>query len=175
LQPLAVPTGVWRDIALDFVEGFLKVGGKSVILMVVDRFLKYAHFITLGHPYSATTVAKAFFDTIVRLHGVPESIVSDRDPVFTSTLWKELFRLSSTKLCTSSAFHPQTDGQSEVANKIITTYLCCLAGDRPRSWLRWLPWAEFYFNSSYQTALKVTPFEVVYDRTPLPCFHIRQA
>jgi hypothetical protein len=148
LQPLAVPTGVWCDIVLDFVEGFPKVGGKSVIL-VVDRFLKYAHFIALGHLYSATTVAKAFFDTIVRLHGVPESIVSERDPVFTSTLWKELFRLTGTKLCTSSAFHPQTDDQSKVANKIITTYLHCLAGDRPRSWLRWLPWAEFCFNSSY--------------------------
>jgi hypothetical protein len=135
LQPLAIPTDVWRDIVLDFVEGFPKVGGKLVIL-TVDRFLKYAHFIALGHSYSATRVAKAFFDTIIRLHGVPESIVSDCDPVFTSTLWKELFWLTGTKLCTSSAFHPQTDGQSEVANKIITAYLRCLAGDRPRSWLR---------------------------------------
>jgi hypothetical protein len=170
LQPLAVPTDVWRDIALDFVEGFPKVGGKSVILTVVDRFPKYGHSIALGHSYSAMTVAKAFFDTIVRLHGVLESIVSDRDPVFTSTLWKELFRLTGTKLCTSFAFHPQTDGQSEVANKIITAYLRCLAGDRPHSWLRWLPWAEICFNSSYQTALKATPFEVVYGRTPPPLF-----
>jgi hypothetical protein len=89
LQPLAVPTGIWHDIALDFIEGFPKVSSKSVILTVVDRFLKYAHFIALGHPYSTTTVAKAFFDTIDRLHGVPESIVSDHDPVFTRTLWKE--------------------------------------------------------------------------------------
>jgi hypothetical protein len=70
----------------------------------------------------------------------------------------------------SSAFHPQTDGQSEVANKIITAYLHCLASDRPRSWLRWLPWAEFCFNSSYQTALKATPFKVVYGRVPPPLF-----
>jgi hypothetical protein len=170
LQPLAVPTGVWRNIALDFVEGFPKVGGKSVILMVVDRFLKYAHFITLGHPYSTTMVAKAFFDTIVRLHGVSESIISEHDPVFTSTLWKELFQLTGTKLCTSSAFHPQTDGQSEVTNKIITAYLRCLVSDRPRSWLRWLPWAEFCFNSSYHTTLKAMPFEVVYGRAPPPLF-----
>jgi hypothetical protein len=168
LQPLAVPSGVWRDIALDFVEGFPRVGGKSVILTVVDRFSKSAHFVTLGHPYSATTVAKAFFDSIVRLHGVPASMVNDRDPVFTSTLWKELFRLVGTKLCTSSAFHPQTDGQSEVTNKIITVYLHCLAGDRPRSWLQWLPWAEFCFNISYQTALRATPFEVVYGQAPPP-------
>jgi hypothetical protein len=72
---------------MDFMEGFSKVGGKSVILTVVDHFSKYAYFITLGHPYSATTVAKAFFDQIVRLHRLPSSIVSDRDPIFTSNVW----------------------------------------------------------------------------------------
>jgi hypothetical protein len=80
LQPLAVPFGVWRDIALDFVEGFPRVGGKSVILTVVDRFSKYAHFIALGHPYSATSVATAFFNMIVRLHSVSESIVHRQRP-----------------------------------------------------------------------------------------------
>jgi hypothetical protein len=98
LQPLTVPFGVWRDIILDFVEGFPKVGCKSVILTVVDWFSKYTHFIALGHPYTATTVAESFFDNIVKLHGVPESIVRDRDPVFTNMLWKELFRLTGTKL-----------------------------------------------------------------------------
>jgi hypothetical protein len=155
---------------LDFVEGFPKVGGKLVILTVVDRFSKYAHFIALGHPYYATSVSTAFFNTFVRLHSVPESIVSDRDPMFTSTLWKELFRLTGTKLCTSSAFHPQPNGQSEITNKIVTSYLRCLAGDRPRSWLRWLPWVEFCFNSSYQTALKATLFEVLYGHAPPPLF-----
>jgi hypothetical protein len=167
LQPLVVPTGIWRDITLDFIEGFRKVGGKLAILMVVGWFLNYAHFITLGHPYSATMVAKAFFDTIIRLHNVSESIINDRDPVLTSMMWKELFWLTDTKLCTSSTFHPQTDDQSEIANKIITAYLCCLPGNKPRLWLRWLPWTEFCFNSSYQMALKVTPFKVVYGRAPL--------
>jgi hypothetical protein len=76
---------------LDFVEGFAKVSYRSIILMVVDRFFKYAHFLALRHPYSTITIAKAFFDTIVLIHGVPQSIVSDRDPVFTSVLWKGLF------------------------------------------------------------------------------------
>jgi hypothetical protein len=84
LQPLTIPSSVWADIAMNFVEGFPKAGGKSVILTVMDRFSKYAHFIPLGHSYSATTVAKAFFDQVVWLHGIPLSIVSDRDPVFTS-------------------------------------------------------------------------------------------
>ena len=76
---------------MDFVEGFHKVGGKSVVLTVMDRLSKYAHFIALGHPYSATSVARAFFDQVVRLHGIPCSIISDRDPVFTSAFWTELF------------------------------------------------------------------------------------
>ena len=124
------------------------------------------HFVPLGHPYTALTVAQAFFDNIVKLHGFPSSIVSDRDPVFTSTLWSELFTLAGVKLRLSSAFRPQTDGQSEVANRVLGVYLRCLAGDRPRSWLRWLPWAEYCFNTSYQSALRTTPFQVVYGREP---------
>jgi hypothetical protein len=166
LQPLPVPSEVWSDIAMDFVEGFPKVGGKSVVLTVVDRFSKFAHFIPLGHPYTAASVAKAFFEGIVQLHGIPCSIVSDRDKVFTSLFWIELFCLAGVKLLLSSAFHPQTDGQSEVVNRIIVMYLRCLAGDRPKTWLQWLLWAEFCYNSSYQTAVKCTPFIIVYGCDP---------
>jgi hypothetical protein len=140
--------------------------GKSVILTVIDRLSKYAHFIALGHPYSATSVTAAFFQQVVRLHGLPSSIVSDRDPIFTSRVWQKLFRLSGTQLHLSSAFRP--DGQLEVTNRIITMDLRCLAGDCPRTWLRWLPWAEYCFNTSYQMALKTTPFQVVYRRPPPP-------
>jgi hypothetical protein len=80
LQPLLVPSRVWADISINFIEVLPKVHGKSVILTVVDRFSKYAHFIPLGHPYTATSVARAFFMDIVRLHGFSESIVSDREP-----------------------------------------------------------------------------------------------
>jgi hypothetical protein len=151
---------------MDFVEGFPRVAGKSVVLTVVDRFSKYAHFIALGHRYTAASVAKVFFDSIVRLHGIPCSIVSDRVPIFTSKFWTELFNLSGVKLQLSSAFHPQIDGQSEVTNQILGVYLRCLAGDRPKNWLRWLPWVEYCYNMSYQSALKTTPFEVVYGRAP---------
>ena len=85
LLPLPVPQGVWTDIALDFVEALPRVRGKSVILTVVDRFSKYCHFIPLAHPYSAESVAHAYFAEIIRLHGVPQSMVSDHDPIFTST------------------------------------------------------------------------------------------
>jgi hypothetical protein len=89
---------------MDFVEGLPKVAGKSVILTVVDRLSNYAHFIPLGHPYTAESVARVFFGEIVRLHGLPESIVSDRDPVFTSVFWQALFKASGSKLLLSSAF-----------------------------------------------------------------------
>jgi transposase InsO family protein len=137
-----------------------------VILTVVDRFSKYCHFIPLSHPYSAESVAQAFFSDIVRLHGLPQSIVSDRDTVFTSLFWQELMRLTGIKLHMTTAFHPQSDGQTQAANKVIVMYLRCITGDRPLQWLRWLPWAEYVYNTAYQSALRTTPFKIVYGHDP---------
>ncbi|XP_039855366.1 uncharacterized protein LOC120713480 [Panicum virgatum] len=145
LQPLPVPTTVWTDLGLDFVEALPRVGGKSVILTVVDRFSKYCHFIPLAHPYTAESVAHAFFNDIIRLHGVPQSLVSDRDPIFTLAFWKEIMRLMGTKLHMSTAFHPQTDGQTEATNRVI-------------------------IMSVAQSSLKDTPFRIVYGRDP-PTIH----
>ena len=153
---------------MDFMEGLPRVQGKSVILTVVDRFSKQAHFLPLSHPYTAASVAGVFFEGIVRLHGFPVSIVSDRDPVFTGHVWRDLFKLAGVKLKMSTAFHPQTDGQSEVVNRTIAMYLRCLTGDRPRSWLQWLPWAEYCYNTSFHSSLRTTPFEVVYGRPQPP-------
>jgi hypothetical protein len=166
LLPLPILTAVWADIGLHFVEALPRVRGKSVILTVVDRFSKYCHFIPLAHPNSAESVAQAFFTDIVRLHGMPQSMVSDREPVFTSTFWKELMRLMGTKLHMTSAFHPQSDGQTEGANCVIAMYLCYFIGDRPRQWLRWLPWVEYTYNTAYQSSLHDTLFWVVYRRDP---------
>jgi hypothetical protein len=165
-MPLPVPTQIWSDIDMDFVKGLPKVVGKSVILTVVDRFSKYAHLIPLAHPYIAESVAQVFFSEIERLHGIPTSIVSDRDPVFTFVFWQSLFRASGSKLHMSSAFHPQTDGQAEAVNKMIDMYLRCITGDRPRNWVRWLPWAEYIYNTAFHTALGDTPFRLVYGRDP---------
>jgi transposase InsO family protein len=110
LQPLDVPNAVWSHVSMDFVERFPCVNRKSVILTIVDRFSKYVHFMPISHPYTTTSVAKVFFDAIVRLHEIPESIVSDHNPVFMSKFWTELFTLLGVKLQLSSAFHPRTNG-----------------------------------------------------------------
>jgi transposase InsO family protein len=124
LQSLEAPSQIWADISMDFIEALPRLNGKTVN----SCFSKYAHFIPLAHPYTAQTVALDFFTDIVRLHGMPQSIVSDRDAVFTSTFWKELFRLAGVRLCMSTAFHPQSDGQSEVVNKVIT--ICIFAASQ---------------------------------------------
>lgn len=99
---------------------------------MVDRFSKYHYFIPLVHPYSVESVVQVFFTEVVCLHGVPQSLMLDHDPFFTSTFLHELMRLVGTKLHMTTAFHPQSDGQSEEANHVIIMYLWCLTGDRPR-------------------------------------------
>jgi transposase InsO family protein len=164
LQPLPIPTQVWTDVSMDFIDGLPTSHEKDVILVVIDRLSKYAHFLPLSHPYTASTVAQIFLDQIFKLHGLPKSIVSDRDKVFTSNFWRDLFRLSGTDLLLSSTYHPQTDGQTEVMNRSLEGYLRSVVGDR--DWLRWLSLAEWAYNTSVHTSTKLTPFEAVYGYPP---------
>ncbi|GKB97903.1 transposon ty3-G gag-pol polyprotein [Tanacetum coccineum] len=166
LQPLPIPSRIWEDISMDFIEGLPPSNGFTTIMVVVDRLSKYAHFVLIRHPFTAATIAKEFVSHVVKLHGIPSTIVSDRDKVFISSFWQALFKLQGTALCLSSSYHPQTDGQTEVVNRTLEQYLRCFAGDQPKKWAEWLSWAEFSYNTSVHSATKMTPFEVVYGRPP---------
>jgi hypothetical protein len=105
IQPLPIPSAPFIDINMDFVEGLLKLEGNDVIMVIVDHFMKYTHCITLSHPYSASGVAKLFMNNIYKLHRLPASITNDRDLVFLSRFWKELFSIQGVNLHYSSAYH----------------------------------------------------------------------
>lgn len=113
-------------------------------------------------------MANCFMKEIVRLHGFPLSIISDRDRIFLSKFWEELFKQHRVELKRSTVYHPQSDGQTEVVNRCLETYLRCFCSEKPKLWARWLSWAEFCYNSSFHTAIKCTPFRALYGRDPPP-------
>ncbi|GKC55705.1 retrotransposon-related protein [Tanacetum coccineum] len=127
IQPLPIPERIWKEISMDFIEKLPTSHGNSVILVVVDRLSKYAHFIPLAHPFTASQVAQVFLDQGYKLHGLPESMVSDKDKVFLSNFWKALFAELKVK---------------------------------------WLPLAEFWYNTNYYTSTKTTPYEAIYCQIP---------
>ncbi|CAM8941132.1 unnamed protein product [Rhodiola kirilowii] len=149
---------------MDFITHLPTSKGKTVIFVVVDRLTKYAHFMPLPSGFTAEMVAKVFSKEIFRLHGVPNSIVSDRDPIFLSHFWKELFRTQGTTLSHSSAYHPQTDGQSEVVNRGLEDYLRCFINEQQTNWVDLLPLAEYSYNTAWHSSIGMTPFEAVYGR-----------
>jgi transposase InsO family protein len=166
LQPLFIPSQCWEEVAMDFITGLPKSEGKSVIMVIVDRLTKYAHFCALSHPFKASTIATAFMETIQKLHGSPKIIVSDRDPIFTGHFWTELFSCLGTQLAHSSSYHPQFDGQIEIVNKCLEGYLRCFVYDKQTQWFKWLPLAEWWYNTSFHTATKMTPFMTLYGYHP---------
>lgn len=166
LQPLPIPEYVWSELSMDFISGLPKSYAKTTILVVVDRLSKVAHFMALKHPFTAVDVARVFLDNVVKLHGFPKSIVTDRDPIFCGKFWKELFRLYKVNLQYSSAYHPQTDGQTEVLNRCLVCYLRCMTGDFPKQWVHWLSLAELWYNTTYHSAIGMSPFEAVYGVPP---------
>ena len=114
LQPLSFPSQCWEEFSMDFITGLPRSEGRSVIIVVVDRLTKYAHFCALYHPFEVTTVATTFMEKIQKPHGNPKIIVSYRDPIFTGNFWMELFSFLGTQLTGSSSYHPQYYGQTEI-------------------------------------------------------------
>ncbi|WVZ80236.1 hypothetical protein U9M48_027729 [Paspalum notatum var. saurae] len=161
----------WEEISMDFIVGLPGTRkGYNSIWVVVDRLTKVAHFIPVNTTYSGARLAELYISRIVCLHGVPKRIISDRGSQFTSRFWEQLHDSLDSKLRFSTAYHPQTDGQTERTNQILEDMLRAYAIQYGTSWDKSLPYAEFSYNNSYQASLKKSPFEALYGRrcrTPL--------
>ena len=167
LQPLSIPLWKWEHITMDFVDGLPKTRrGNESIWVIVDRLTKSAHFIPVSVRRTSDYLARLFLQYVVRLHGIPRSIVSDRDKNFTSQYWRGFQEALGTRVLMSSAYHPQTDGQSERVNQILEDMLRACVLDFGGSWEDHLPLAEFAYNNSFQTSIGMAPFEALYGR---PC------
>ncbi|KAL4038317.1 hypothetical protein IC575_001931 [Cucumis melo] len=165
LQPLSIPEWKWENVSMDFITGLPRtLRGFTVIWVVVDRLTKSAHFVPGKSTYTASKWAQLYMLEIVRLHGVPVSIVSDRDARFTSKFWKGLQTAMGTRLDFSTAFHPQTDGQTERLNQVLEDMLRACALEFLGSWDSHLHLMEFAYNNSYQATIGMAPFEALYEK-----------
>jgi len=165
--PLPFPKAPWLNVNMDFVLGFpLTQRACDSILVVVDKFSKMAHFVACQKTMDAARIAHLYFREIVRLHGVPRSITSYRDTKFINSFWRSLWGKLGTKLNFSSAYHPQTDGQTKVVNRSLGNLLWCLAGTKPKQWDLALPQAEFAYNRSKSKTTGMSPFKIVCGHNP---------
>jgi hypothetical protein len=171
LQSLPIPTWKWEDISMDFIVGLPRTAkGYDSIWVIVDRLTKIAHFLPVKTVHPVVVYAQLYIARILSLHGVPKTIVSDRGPQFISKFWEELHKSLGTKLLHSSAYHPQTSGQTERVNQILEDMLRACVLDFSQKWDECLPLAEFSYNNSYQESIKMASFEALYGRrcrTPL--------
>ena len=167
LEPLQVPTRPWESVSMDFITHLPKVGDYETILVIIDRFSKYATFVPTTKQCSAELTAQLFFRHIMKLWGVPTSIVSDRDGRFIGTFWTELFTFLGTSLNVSSSYHPQTDGQTERFNCMLEEYLRHFVTARQRNWSQLLDVAQFCFNAQTSSSTGKSPFEIVCGRQPI--------
>jgi len=151
---------------MDFITHLPVSSGHSVIWVMCDILTKYAHFIALPTHFTTQQLAKRFSIEICRLHGLPKTIVSDRDPLFVSTFWLHLFKAQGTTLKFSSSYHPQTDGQTKVLNRGLEAYLRCFVGNQPNKWYKYLHLAELWHNTTYNSAIGTSPFHALYGRQP---------
>ena len=171
LQPLDIPIWKWDSISMDFAVGLPSTqGGYDSIWVIVDRLTKSAHFLAVKTTYKASHLARLFIAEIVRLHGVPSSIVSDRDPKFTSRFWRAFQQAMGTNLRLSTSNHPQTDGQTERTIQTMEDMLRACVLESRGNWKELLPLIEFSYNNSYHASIGMAPYEALYGRkcrTPL--------
>jgi transposase InsO family protein len=167
LYPLPKASRPWDTMSMDFISGLPIADGYDSIATFVDTFTKQAHFVPCTSKINAEELSRIYFNHIFKLHGLSRCIISDRDPLFTSIFWKDLMRQLRTKLNMSSAYHPQTDGQTERTHRTIEQILRGFVHAQHHDWLHALPLAEFCYNNSVHSATKFSPFEALYGFNPL--------
>ena len=174
LQPLPIPPRPWSHIAVDFVTGLPPSEGNNTILTVVDRFSKAVHFIPLPKLPTALETSDLLVQHVFRLHGIPQDIVSDRGPQFTSRVWAAFCQALGASVSLTSGYHPQSNGQTERANQGLESSLRCVAFRLPASWSTHLPWVEYAHNSLISSATGLSPFMVTHGFQP-PLFPSQEA
>jgi hypothetical protein len=171
LQSLPILAWKWEDISMDFIVGLpWTTKGFDYIWVIFDRLTKIAHFLPVKTDHPVVVYAQLYITRILSLHRIPKTIVSDRGPQFVSKFWSALHKSLGTKLLHSSAYHPQTRGQTERVNQILEDMLRACVLEFPQKWDECLPLTEFSYNNSYQESIKMAPFEALYGQrcqTPL--------
>jgi len=175
LAPLPVPTGPWKSISWDFIVDLPLSNGFDSVLVFVDRFTKMSHFIPCLKSTDAPGFARMYLDHVVRLHGISQSLVSDHGSIFTSHFWTSLSNMMGLKQRISTAFHPQTDGQTERMNQTLEQYLRIYCNYQQDNWSSLLSLAEFSYNNAYQSTIKCSPFYANYGYHPTFNVDLRQS
>jgi hypothetical protein len=166
LMPNRIPTKRWQCVTTDLITQLPASNGHEAIFVVVDRLTKQAHFAPTQNEVTSLGIARLFRDNVWKHHGLPEEIISDRGTQFVSTFMRELNRLLGIKTSASTAYHPQTDGQTERVNQEIEQYLRLFVNYRQDDWVDWLPLAEFAYNNRVQASTRMTPFMANYGHNP---------
>ena len=167
LQPLPIPSTPWESVSLNLIVHLPTTKrGHTAIVVFVDRLTKMAHFVATTTTIDAPGVAQLFFNEVVRHHGYPANLVSDRDARFTSKFWQTLAKLSGIELRMSTAFHPQTDGETERTNRTLEQMLRAYVNYAMDNWDNMLPYAEFAYNNSKSASTQITPLHANLGRHP---------
>ncbi|KAG8424880.1 hypothetical protein J3458_022432 [Metarhizium acridum] len=180
LQPISPPERAWQTVTMDFIvklpkskEPMTGVAYDS-ILVIVDKLTKYAYYIPYKESSNTKDLAYMFFKTVIAQHGLPTKLISDRDKLFTSNFWKCLMETMKIKQSLSTAFHPQSDGQTEILNQILEQYLRSYVNYQQNDWVEWLPLAQWAYNSSEIDNMKMSPFRANYGFDPIIETHATQ-
>ena len=166
LHPLPVPPRPWHSLSMDMIVDLPMTGQWDSILVVVDRLTKFAHFIPCAKTLDSAGLADLFIQNVIKLHGLPNNIVSDRGSIFVSQFWSAIMMKLNIKQCLSSAYHPESDGQTERVNQCLEQYLRIYSDYQQTNWASTLPLAELVYHSQHHVSIKMSPVEALYGYAP---------